>query len=139
MLKRGADAKIITPKLTSVVDAAVKSGTNTVIVGKLLAAGATLVPKGLGVPVIHRAAAAGKVEMLEYLVSKGANVNTVSSFGETALHQAVYNQKSAAVTWLLEHGANVNATGHSGETALAVAQKNSYTAIVELLKKHGAQ
>ncbi len=86
----------------------------------------------------------GKVstEMLAYLKSNGANVNSTLSGGYaagwTALLFATVNGDKDLVEYLILNGANVNHTSDEGQTALALARQEKYEEIVRLLKKHGA-
>ena len=135
LLKHGADAKIVMPMGGSIVCAAVDSG-NIAIVEKILAAGATIAAtKQAGWPALI-CAVAGKVEMLEYLVGKGANVNDPDLSGSTALARAADGNHTAVAKWLLDHGAKVEPTDISGATALHRAHG---AAIAKLLIEHGAQ
>jgi ankyrin repeat protein len=86
----------------------------------------------------------GKVstEMLAYLKSNGANVNSTLSSGYaagwTALLFATVNGDKDLVEYLILNGANVNHTSDEGQTALALARQEKYEEIIRLLKKHGA-
>ena len=57
------------------------------------------------------ASAAGAVEAVEFLLQKGADINSLTSlrdwdYGSSALHKAANNQQLEMVRFLLEHGAN---------------------------------
>ena len=86
----------------------------------------------------------GKVttEMLAFLKSEGANINSSLSSGYasgwTALLFATVNGNIDLVEYLILNGANVNHTSDEGQTALALARQEKYKDIVRLLRKHGA-
>lgn len=48
------------------------------------------------------------LEMVKYLVQKGADINGTNEAGQTALHFAANHNASAIANWLLKHGADVN-------------------------------
>jgi len=92
----------------------------------------------------------GVEEVLELLLSKGANVDCpIIKDGTTSL---MYTAKMAwlePVNFFLAHGADVNAKNKKGDTALSLAMKkqprekpyqgNNRKAIIELLKAKGAK
>ncbi|XP_044763577.1 putative ankyrin repeat protein RF_0381 isoform X2 [Coccinella septempunctata] len=67
---------------------------------------------------MHCAAQRGNLEVLAYLIEKGANVNATMDFGFSPLHLAVTQSDSDVVKMLLEHGADVNAANDHGETVI---------------------
>ncbi|MBA0566753.1 hypothetical protein Golob_011539 [Gossypium lobatum] len=110
---------------------------------------------------IHSAASIGNLEIMEILLSKGANVNVKNDGGRTALHyaaskgwlkiaellishgctplhRAASTGKSALCELLIEEGAEVDATDRAGQTPLmsAVICQNKEAAL--LLIRHGA-
>ncbi|PPE01923.1 hypothetical protein GOBAR_DD01063 [Gossypium barbadense] len=112
---------------------------------------------------IHSAASIGNLEIMEILLSKGANVNVKNDGGRTALHYAASKGwlkiaellishgakinskdkasstgKSALCELLIEEGAEVEATDRAGQTPLmsAVICQNKEVAL--LLIRHGA-
>ena len=65
------------------------------------------------------------VEAIDYLVSLGADVNTVDRNKETAMHGAAYRNFPLAVTRLAKHGADPQIWDHknkSGWTPIMIAQ-----------------
>ncbi len=67
------------------------------------------------------------LEAIDYLVSLGAEVNTVDKNKETAMHGAAYRNFPLAVTRLAEHGADPRVWDHknkSGWTPILIAQGN---------------
>ena len=63
----------------------------------------------------------GNLEIVQYLVENGANINAKNDSGSTALMIASYEGKFEVVEYLIEKGANVNAKNNDGLTALDCA------------------
>lgn len=58
---------------------------------------------------------AGKYHVVEYLISRGADVNKVTFAGNTPLHTASGREMDEMVKLLLKHGANVNIANLEGD------------------------
>ena len=67
---------------------------------------------------IHKAASNGFVDVLKFLLSRGADVNARTKKGMTPLHRAAAGGKTSAVEWCLENGADVTITDNDGNTPL---------------------
>lgn len=66
----------------------------------------------------------GHLEMVKYLVEKGADVNAKAEFcRDTALHSAAAGGNLEMVKYLVEHGADVNAKDDDGRTPADVARE----------------
>lgn len=76
---------------------------------------------GLGEAADH-----GHVELVEYLINSGANLNAIGSYGWTALQNAVLEGSVDCVNTLLRAGADVNIKNIQGTTALGVALREEY-------------
>ena len=79
---------------------------------------------------LHQAAFLGRLDIVKYLVTKGANVNAKSgnnSCGRSALHLAVENGFTEIVEYLVEHGADVFQQGNDGLTAKAILEGEDKT------------
>jgi ankyrin repeat protein len=72
----------------------------------------------------------------EFLLSKGANLDSVDERGDSALHIAAYYANATVIESLLRHAVNVNSTNKTGKTALKLARNPK---IVEILRQHGAR
>jgi len=68
-----------------------------------------------------------RVQLIELLITKGAQVNHRNSEGRTALMYAAENGDTPAVNALLRNGALVNLADNNGETALMKAAASSCT------------
>jgi hypothetical protein len=74
-------------------------------------------PTGGSTPLLV-AATFGQVEVANFLIEKGANVNAGSNDGATALHGAAFFCHTEIVKLLLDKGAEVNPKNIRGETPL---------------------
>ncbi|MCP5050538.1 MAG: hypothetical protein GY940_25460 [bacterium] len=81
----------------------------------------------------------GNMEVVKFLLGKGADVNKQDSFGGSPLHMAVLGNQKAAVELLLAKGANVNAASRNGKIPLQMAFEREYTDIIELFLKRGLE
>lgn len=86
-----------------------------------------------GNPIIHHAVSGGNPEIVELLISKGADVNAKGQFDRVALH---YANKKGIAKILLAHGATVDAPTNYGETPLhwAASGVNGFGKEVDLVE-----
>jgi ankyrin repeat protein/ketosteroid isomerase-like protein len=92
-----------------------------------------------GFPPMGLAAYLGNEEVVEYLISKGADVNfTAPSTGFTALTGAVSQRHARIADILVRHGAEVNHVYEGTLTPLLVATSQGDLDLVRLLLDHGA-
>eukprot|EP01103_Thecamoeba_quadrilineata_P001528 TRINITY_DN11384_c0_g1_i1.p1 TRINITY_DN11384_c0_g1~~TRINITY_DN11384_c0_g1_i1.p1 ORF type:complete len:130 (-),score=23.14 TRINITY_DN11384_c0_g1_i1:119-487(-) len=84
---------------------------------------------------LHAAADFGQVEIIKYLISKGANVDAKDSYGHTPLHLAVYESHTEAVKVLIEKGASTKIVASNGKTPLEVAEKDEIKKLLSAAKK----
>ena len=54
---------------------------------------------------LHGAAVEGNIKMMEYLISKGANINVLDRYGDSPLEDAISMKHDEAAKFLTEHGA----------------------------------
>lgn len=62
-----------------------------------------------GVTALHCAAGTGHLDLMRYLLTRGASVNVPDEHGWTPLHSAAYNNHRDIAQLLLEHNADVEA------------------------------
>ncbi len=84
---------------------------------------------------IHDYAAAGDIEQVRSLISKGINANTKSQNGMTALHLASANGHKDITELLIQQGVDVNG---GPQTPLILACQRGNNEIAELLIANGA-
>lgn len=77
----------------------------------------------------------GNFEAVQYLVSKGADVNAQDSGGATALHLAVWKGFTPIALYLIENGASGNAISQDGMTPLDIAMIKDNKSVIEALEK----
>eukprot|EP00741_Cyanophora_paradoxa_P021290 tig00021348_g20550.t1 len=88
---------------------------------------------------LFSAAGAGHVEIVQFLLERGANINFQNKRGETALITACKRRMDATTTALIDAGADVQVATEEGETALFHALKHRRARVVALLSKRGAR
>ncbi len=93
----------------------------------------------VGTDVVKTTTVAGSevLEMVKYLVEKGADINAKSEY-LTPLSGATYNNNIEIVKYLVSKGADVNLASGDGETPLMCASQFGYLAIVKYLISKGA-
>lgn len=79
-----------------------------------------------------------RIDVIDFLLARGANVNQLNSQKRSALETAVFTQDLALIEKLIAAGADVNNKNDWGTTPLAYAEDKNLTEVAELLKKHGA-
>jgi ankyrin repeat protein len=77
-------------------------------------------------------------EMLELLLTHGADPNVMLSNGDTPLNRAVSRDLPDDLELLLANGADPNTRGFNWQTAVHIAVWSKYTRILELLLDYGA-
>jgi ankyrin repeat protein len=88
---------------------------------------------------IHLAAEAGNGAMVEFLLSKGAEVNLKANKNVTALHLASSGGRREVVKALILRGADVNAADTEGGTPLHRAAEGGYADILQALISRGGE
>jgi ankyrin repeat protein len=82
----------------------------------------------------------GQMEMVKFLLGKGADVNAVNKSGRTVLMEAVLAGSPDMVKAIAEAGAELNRKNKSGEkTAMDYALEVNHSGILEYLKSKEAK
>jgi cyclase len=93
-----------------------------------------------GMTVLFAAVANRRLEIAEFLISKGAEVNVQNNFHSTPLDLACGNSAPLELVKLLvEKGADVNAVAKYSGRPLDLALDGGDTAVIDYLKSKGAQ
>ena len=103
-------------------------------VDRAIRAGISPDDTGIGqVPAIVVAAERNHLEVVKFLLEKGANPNRPARDGRTALSVAAQGGRERIVTALLDHGADPNLLADHGDTALFIAVRAHRSTIVQML------
>ena len=73
-----------------------------------------------GFTLLHYAAKENRLEVIEYLVSSGCDINAVDDDGQTPLHKSAMLGHTESVKLLTDKGANVNQIDNNGDTPIHV-------------------
>jgi len=92
---------------------------------------------GSGVTPLHIAATVGRVDIVTYLLDRGADIEARTAEGQTPLFQTVPLAAQKALVYLLEKGANFNARDNAGRTILQFALSWRRPAMVDLILGRG--
>ncbi|XP_022782934.1 serine/threonine-protein phosphatase 6 regulatory ankyrin repeat subunit A-like [Stylophora pistillata] len=84
------------------------------------------------------AASFNEVDVVEFLVERGASLELEDNRGFTALHHAAMGGKSENILRLIQLGCNVSKVDHKESSGMHLAAKNGHTEAVRLLLEHGA-
>ena len=138
-------AERLTPEALRALRAAVKRGAASATAAAPEAprepprGSASPTPAALPPDVLHRAAQAGNIELLEAALSAGgADLNARDGRGWTALMHAVNKGYTLLVEPLLAAGADPDVRAPDGSTALFMAAVHGHTEIIGLLSNRGA-
>ena len=113
-------------------------GNHLDVVKMLVSAGAP-VESGHGWQPLHYAAFGGSVDIVRYLLDKGAEKNALAPNSYTPLMLAVRESKLDTARALLLEDADTAHKGPKGETALSIAEQRGNADLVDLLKRAGAK
>ncbi|CAI2380368.1 unnamed protein product [Moneuplotes crassus] len=84
---------------------------------------------------LHFAAANGKnIDLIDFLVSKGANVNSQSTGGDTPLMKAIMFDNTEAAKSLIDHGADKTIENANGRNAINFAEASRNQDIISLFE-----
>jgi ankyrin repeat protein len=84
---------------------------------------------------MYNAASTRHIEVMEWLIANGIDINSQDENGQTPFHYAVttHNSKTNIVKWLLAHGAHSNSQDNKGRTPFYYAVTKGCPQIVKLL------
>uniref|UniRef100_A0A336N437 CSON006168 protein n=1 Tax=Culicoides sonorensis TaxID=179676 RepID=A0A336N437_CULSO len=87
---------------------------------------------------LHDAISRSNLEIVKYLIDRGADVNAKDSNERTALHEVAKHSNLEIVKYFIDHGADVHAKDSNKRTALHEVAKHSNLEIVKYFIDHGA-
>uniref|UniRef100_A0A8C6XNQ6 Uncharacterized protein n=1 Tax=Naja naja TaxID=35670 RepID=A0A8C6XNQ6_NAJNA len=88
---------------------------------------------------LHVAATHGHLEIIDYLISKGAKLEVKDNKGRTPLHRAAEKGHDKAVNRLLQAGANMYSLDQEGRTPFHLANQNQHMHILRNILKEEAR
>lgn len=86
---------------------------------------------------LHRAAEAGHLKIVKYLIKEGAEVNAWNNAHQNPLLYAAYKGHSEIVNYLLENGAEYRERDIYGRNVLHYPSREGHPKVVEILVKKG--
>ncbi|BES91893.1 Ankyrin repeat [Nesidiocoris tenuis] len=84
-----------------------------------------------GRPPLHYAADYGQRDVIEYLLSKGADINAKDKHGISAVLAAIWEGHTTCVRVLLDKGADKSGTAPDGTSYLDAADKEEIKALLQ--------
>ncbi len=115
---------------------AAKEG-NLALLKELLAEGTPVDYRNFnGETVLHVAASRGDLEMVKFLVSKGADVNALTGKRWQPIHHAMRFEHPKVANYLISHKASLLTKTSDGLTALALAKASKKSGIKAIIKKY---
>ena len=127
LLTRGADPNALDEDGASVVDIALKAGSDDCASELIRAGGSASSADDGGATRLRAAACSGDVCLLERLVKAGLSPDAATADdGRTALHLAAGEGKLRVASKLAELGADVHFTDRQGRNALDIARAAGY-------------
>jgi len=81
----------------------------------------------------------GYKDIIELLITKGADINKQDGVGRTPINNAAEEGHKDIVEFLIKINADINLENNLRESPLTIASKKQYKDIIEILKAHGAK
>ncbi|CAF1132972.1 unnamed protein product [Adineta ricciae] len=91
-----------------------------------------------GLNALHLASKEGHVNIVQELLSRGANVNAATKKGNTALHIASLAGQEEVVKLLVKYNGNINCQSQNGFSPLYMAAQENHLEVVKFLLANGA-
>ena len=82
---------------------------------------------------LHLASSSGHIEVVEFIVEKGCDVNVKNYDGNTPLHLATISQQLEVIKYLVDNGANAALKNNNNQLPLDLSRFNNNPPIVEYL------
>ncbi|XP_026789107.3 protein phosphatase 1 regulatory subunit 12C [Pangasianodon hypophthalmus] len=84
-----------------------------------------------GITALHQACIDGSIEVVAFLLSRGANVNQVDNEGWTPLHVAASCGNIEIAEYLLQQGASLSSVNCDGDVPLDIAEDEAMEALLQ--------
>jgi uncharacterized protein len=84
------------------------------------------------------AARQGQIDVLDYLLQCGTDLNVVDQYGNNALWAACFSESATCIEHLIQAGIDLNVQNHNGNSVLMYAASSGKSAVVERLLNAGA-
>ena len=88
---------------------------------------------------LHLAAAGGRSDVLEFLLSRGGDANSQNAIGCTPLHVAAYKGDEMCVRVLLKYNCDVFRTDHRGKIPAQIAKQRRIVRLLISAGKYAVQ
>lgn len=85
---------------------------------------------------LHRACYNNHIDVIKYLLSRGADIHAESREGWKPLHSAAHWSQTEAAALLIEAGADINCKSHSGLAPVHLAAQQNNRPLLELFLYH---
>lgn len=95
--------------------------------------------EAMKVSALHSSTAARRPDIVEMLLTAGANPNLRAGGGITVFHEAGATGQLDVAEMLLKRGGDINAADDQGKTPLAYAEERRMDAMAAWLRVHGAR
>ena len=92
-----------------------------------------------GASALHFAVMKGRMELIQQIVTRRADVNSRTRNGTTPLHTAVVYARKEIAEFLLDNGADIHARSTRGISALEFARDARNQPIADMLRERGAK
>jgi len=86
---------------------------------------------------MHCAAYNGQIDIMEYLLSQGLEINIKDCYGNTPIYYATENSQLKAIKYLYEHGVDVRDQDERGNTLMHAAARKGKVHIIQWLLDKG--
>ena len=90
-----------------------------------------------GATLLWHAAFLNRRKVVEWLIGRGANINTQDENGFSALHIATQEKHIDMVSYLLQNGANVNIQDKFGNTPIMRTDRSTPPELLRILLENG--
>ncbi|CAH1957382.1 unnamed protein product [Acanthoscelides obtectus] len=84
----------------------------------------------------HQAAARNRINILQFILEQGGDINNQDNAGNTPLHVAVEHESLDAVDFLLQRGAVTNILNEKKQAPIHLATELNKVSVLEVLSKH---